>query len=85
MANDEKIAQLADLILAEHERADALAGQVAALKTICAALIATHTNRDALRDALGAMKEMSIAKALGGLASDETIDALENGINAALK
>lgn len=77
--------RLEDLVLAEHERADALAAQVSALKSICFALVSTHSNPVALRDVLSHMKEISIAKALGGSASDAMIVELERLLDAALR
>lgn len=77
--------RLEDLVLAEHERADALAAQVSALKAICFALVSTHSNPAALRDVLSRMKEISIAKALGGSASDAMIVELERLLDAALR
>jgi hypothetical protein len=77
--------RLEDLVLAEHERADVLAGQVSALKAICFALVATHSNPAALRDVLCRVKEISIAKALGGSAPDAMIAEIERLLDAALR
>lgn len=77
--------RLEDLVLAEHDRADALAAQVSALKVICFALVSTHPNPVALRDVLARMKEISIAKALGGSTPDATIVELEKILDAALR
>lgn len=76
--------RLEDLVLAEHERANALAGQVSALKAICFALISTHQDHAALRSALSRMKEISIAKALGGNAPDAMIAELEKLLDTAI-
>ena len=77
--------RLEDLVLAEHDRADALVAQVSALKAICFALVSTHPNPAALRVVLGHMKEISIAKTLGGDAPDAMIVELERLLDAALR
>ena len=77
--------RLEDLVLAEHKRADALAGQISALKAICFALVSTHPNHAALRSVLDRMKEISIAKALGESTPDAMIAELEKLLDAAMR
>ena len=77
--------KLENLVLTEHERADALSAQVSALKAICFALVSTHHDHAALRGVLARMKEISIAKALGGNAPDAMIAELEKLLDASLR
>jgi hypothetical protein len=59
------------------DRLDQVIGQLAALNTFCIAVVATHPDPQALRKCLLTLSEVTIAKTLGGAASDQMLAGVE--------
>jgi hypothetical protein len=62
----------------DEDRFDHIVGQLAALKTFCVAVVATHPDPNALASCLSTLSEVTVAKTLGIAASESMIEGMES-------
>jgi len=62
----------------EIDRLEHIIGQVAALKTFCVTVVATYPNPVELSKCLSTLAEVTMAKTLGGAASESVLADIES-------